>query len=448
MRIACTWTLALLASTPLGLANDNTLVIILDDVGVDMVGCYQEGPDPAITPTLDRLAQEGVMFRNAWANPACSPTRAQIQTGKYGFRTGLGMVVSPFGWALQQQETTVAEVLQAQANPVEIGFIGKWHLSNALTGDILAPNLQGYDYFRGTMGNLPPAPIASQLFTNYEKVEFGSMHVSPFYATIEQTDDAIDFAQNTPEPWVLFLSFNAPHSPYHEPPAHLYHSAVPNIDPRLEPRPFYKAMTEAVDTEIGRLLHRMDADLVARTNIVLLSDNGTPAEVSMAPFTPEHAKLTPYEGGVNVPLIVRGPIVSDAGREEDALVDATDLFPTILELAGSNPTATTVGLEPDGVSIVPYLEQADHPHLRDTVFAEYFGPNSPSGFGVDGTARTIRNERWKLIEFRGPNGHRMEFYDLLNDPFEKTDYVSSRLWTFQASQAFHALRHDMKKLLQ
>ena len=109
----------------------NTLLIIADDIGVDMVSCYDEGPDPAVTPNIDRLASEGVLFRNAWANPACSPTRAQIQTGRYSFRTGIGMIVGNSGWALQLSENTLAEIISSSSPSVtDLGFVGKWHLAS------------------------------------------------------------------------------------------------------------------------------------------------------------------------------------------------------------------------------------------------------------------------------------------------------------------------------
>ena len=72
--------------------QDNLLIIVADDVGVDMIGAYGEGPDPPQTPTIDQLASEGVLFRNVWANPTCSPTRAEMHTGRYGHYTGVGLV--------------------------------------------------------------------------------------------------------------------------------------------------------------------------------------------------------------------------------------------------------------------------------------------------------------------------------------------------------------------
>lgn len=443
--IGRTTTSVFLFAASFAVAQDNVLIIIADDVGVDMVGCYQEGPDPAPTPVIDALAQRGVLFRNAWANPACSPTRSHIQTGRYGFRTGLGMVVSQNGWALQQQENTIADILGSQPSlGITTGFIGKWHLSNLMTGSYMAPNLQGYDVFMGTMGNIPNW----QSFFNYERVENGVAAISTTYATTEQVDDALNFMQNAPEPWVCYLAFNTPHAAYHKPPAHLFTTYVPNVDPRLVPRPFYKAMLESMDTEMGRLFSSMGFLALRRTNVIFMGDNGTPGEVSMSPFEADHAKLTPYEGGVNVPLIITGPIIESPGREVSALVSGgTDLFQTVLDMMGASSGQPSLAIPTDSVSMLPYLLDPQQAPLRDTVFAEYFGPNSPSGFGSNFTARTVRNNRYKLIEFIDLSGHRYEFYDLQTDPFESFDLVSHRLWTVPARTAFLHLRNELKSLV-
>src|SRR5205085_1119296 len=105
------------------------------------------------------------------------------------------------------------------------------------------------------------------------------------------------------------------------------------------PRAYFEAMTEAMDTEIGRLL-----SAVTRTNthIIFLGDNGTPAQVVQPPYSATHAKDTLYEGGIKVPLVISGPAVASPNRTNDTLVHAVDLFATILEMAGiSNVTSLT-----------------------------------------------------------------------------------------------------------
>lgn len=105
--------LAVLGLAGATLAQQNVLVIVADDMGVDLFGAYGEHPDPGHTPVLDQLASEGVLFRNCWANPVCTTSRATILSGRYALRTGVGggppTYLDP-PW-LKNEETTLAEVL-------------------------------------------------------------------------------------------------------------------------------------------------------------------------------------------------------------------------------------------------------------------------------------------------------------------------------------------------
>jgi len=122
----CLSLLALCAAPALVAAQGNTLVLLSDDLGVDIVTCYLEGPVVAPTPNIDALALDGVLFRNAWANPVCSPTRAHLQTGRYGFRTGVGRVIERNGWALSLAATTLPGALGCAAHgPAADSSFGK-----------------------------------------------------------------------------------------------------------------------------------------------------------------------------------------------------------------------------------------------------------------------------------------------------------------------------------
>ncbi len=153
--------------------------------------------------------------------------------------------------------------------------------------------------------------------------------------------------------------------------------------------------------------------------MIFVGDNGTPREVCLPPFLPEHAKLTMYEGALGVPLIFRGPAAPHGGVECTALVNTSDLFATVLDLAG---VSITPGLVPgDSVSLAPYLADPTTPSIRTWVYAEMFNPN--------GTGRLkhwrnmMRGERFKLI--RKPLGPlRDEYYDLQLDPFETNDLLA------------------------
>ena len=134
----------------------NVLVIVADDVGVDKIYAYGEHPDAPPTPNIDQLAAQGVLFRRAYAQPWCSPSRACVLTGRYGFSTGVGNPVNqnvPES-GLPLSEITIPELLDAGVPAgIATAAIGKWHLASLASGDVLHPNEQGFEWFEGTPGN-------------------------------------------------------------------------------------------------------------------------------------------------------------------------------------------------------------------------------------------------------------------------------------------------------
>ena len=172
-----------------------------------------------------------------------------------------------------------------------------------------------------------------------------------------------------------------------------------------------------MDTQIGRLLGSMDAHVRDNTYVVFVSDNGTASANVRAPFRSDQAKGTIYEGGVNTPLIVTGAGV-ESGTVTDALVNASDLFVTIMEMAGIDAQETVPeDVTHDSISLMPVLADADAPSPRDWLFVDqFFG-----GFaGVEAADYAMRNERYKLLRFDGEE----EFYDLQNDPHEHENLLS------------------------
>jgi arylsulfatase B len=398
----------------------NVLILLGDDMGVDMVSCYAEGSAPPCTPNIDGLAARGLLFRNAWTNPTCSPTRAQLLTGRYGFRTGIGQPVNNANQGLAFSETILPELLMGYSSSIS----GKWHLSGQGQGKN-HPGKSGFGYHAGSMGNISD-------YFNWQKVVNGSESTSTTYATTDCADEALQAALTMPEPWLLYTAFQAPHAPHHVPPSGL--CACPttsNCDVaqnNSSPAVKAKAMTEAMDTEIGRLLQVIPPD----TLVIFMGDNGTSAKVTEPPFKKMHAKGTLYEGGVNVPLIIAG--AGTVQGECHALVSSTDLYATLGDLALVFSSAE------DSVSLVPYLGGSDKPR-RSTVFAEFFTPNGPGPWTTH--TRAVRDERFKLIRSTGVPD---EFYDLTNDPFEQADlYPSigpgSPLWPH-----YHRLVAELVKL--
>ena len=402
----------------------NMLLIIGDDLGVDLLGTYAEGTTPACTPNLDGLAAGGILFRNAWANPVCSPTRAALMTGRYSFRTGIGEPVSNMMPGLDLAEVTLPEALPGYTS----SYLGKWHLAGNFGN--FHPNNSGFSHFAGTIRG----GVAD--YFQWTKVTNGQTTMTNVYATTDTTDDAIVEILTLPEPWFCVVSYHAPHSPWHEPPlAVCQASSCPNtFCGNLPPNPsnaqMGKAMVEAMDAEIGRLLGALEARDPNAT-VMFIGDNGSPGALSEPPFAGNHAKGSMFEGGVNVPLIVSGGGV--ARGESDALVVVTDLFATAVELAGGSVTTE------DSVSIVPILRNPQV-KLRMTMYAERF-TSSQNGPPYADHERAVRNDQFKLIRIDGQTD---ELYDLFSDPFETVNLLPTTNTRYLA--AFAALDAEFQAL--
>lgn len=417
--------LSLLACNAVLAQGHNVLLIVADDIGVDYVGAYQEGTNPPPTPNIDSLANNGVLFRNAWANPSCSPTRACIMTGRYPFRTLVGRWIShnanpPTVGLLQPEERTLAEVLDAAQSGYAHALIGKWHLHNAFASPDSPRTVGGYSYHAGSLEGQIPS------YTNWLRVINGVSTPTTNYCTTQNTNDALAWIQTQTSPWVCVLTYQAPHIPYHAPPASLHTQNLTGLTPQATTHtpaniPFYRAMVESLDTEMGRLFSTLGTGVMNDTNVVFIGDNGTVQRQSVAPFNGLRAKGTPYEGGVNVPLIISGPAVQQPGREVTALACAVDVFSTVIDL-----TSAGAGLPPfsvhDSVSLEPYLSNATQAPLRQFAYTEQFTGTSWPAPNTNGHA-TIRDAQYKLIHRY--SGGSDQLFDLVNDPWETTNLNNS-----------------------
>jgi arylsulfatase A-like enzyme len=208
------------------------------------------------------------------------------------------------------------------------------------------------------------------------------------------------------EPWFVYVPYNAAHDPFQVPPADLHSVDLGELLPGEVSNTLanYKAMVEAMDTEIGRLLSVVD---MSRTTVIYMGDNGTPAQVKDTNTGVRGSKISVYEGGVRVPLVVAGAGVTRIGEREDALVIAGDLFATILTLAGvSSPMVN------DSYSFVPLLSDADATPGRQYAFTETC---------FSGSRVAIRGERYKLLHEPAPGTNDWRLYDMEADPLEATN---------------------------
>lgn len=394
----------------------NVLIVVADDLGVDHVNAWGIAPETPPQPTLDALAADGVRFTNAWAASRCSPTRASLLTGRYGRRTGaIDLIGFANSWyELPLDEVLLPEMLAEAPQPWATSAVGKWHLASVQGLGAEHPLLQGFDWHAGSPGNLDVNTLGGDTdYFRWEKWDNGQTLESTTYATTDTVDDALGRAAVMPEPWLLYVAFNAPHYPMHVPPAHL-HSDAGLTEDSGDPRKF-DALVEAFDTELGRLLDGIDPDVLSRTTVVVVGDNGTPRSTITAPFDGSKGKQTPYELGVRVPLIVTGAGV-DGDRDVDALVHVVDLFPTLADWAGVE--LEPLGLTLDGHSLAPWIAGEQGPE-RTHVYNEQASPNGGPDYPIE-DIRFARDPRFKLIRFPDHD----EFYDLEATAFGEGDPIS------------------------
>ncbi|MDH7447781.1 sulfatase-like hydrolase/transferase [Aquimarina sp. 2201CG14-23] len=381
-------------------SQPNILLIIADDMGLDATPGFSEGIIKPNMPNLESFIANGVRFNNLWSAPTCSPTRATILTGKYGVQTGVLAV----GDEISTAETSLQSYLNDNTSDAySHAIIGKWHLSN----DPMSPSNMGIDYYAGVLGG------GVQSYWNWNLTENGVNTTSTTYTTTKFTDLAIDWVDAQEKPWFLWLAFNAPHTPFHLPPTALHSQGdLPTDQASIDanPTPYYMAAIEAMDSEIGRLLSSFSEEERANTVIIFIGDNGTPNQVAQSPYNSNRVKGSLYQGGVNVPMIVSGYGVDRSNQVEQGMINTTDLFATIADIANSGTTSVH-----NSVSFKPLLVDTSA-EKRAFIYSEIDGQNN-NGYA-------IRNETYKLIVF---NDRTERMYHLIEDPYESTNLLNGTL---------------------
>jgi arylsulfatase A-like enzyme len=413
----------------------NVLVVVLDDMGQSAVGTYANdypcvgcGSKYAApcTPNIDQVAAAGVRFTNTWSSPVCTPTRAQLLTGKQAVSLGIGRATDPttLRTGLDPDEVTLADLAPVSA------AIGKWHLSDTFQ-PWTHPLECGFDDFLGTMWNLAPPPKDGPDYWDWRRYDAINPPVQQTqYATEVVTDDAIArlaLLEQEADPWFLYVGYHAAHTPYHCAPGGGTAGSFPCPTDwwaacgGLCTYPASKtcsvfSVVQALDYHLGRLLEHVDW---SDTALILVGDNGTVKYAQNAPFWGSN-KGQLYQGGVHVPLIVRAP-GAPSGVDVHALVQVSDVFATVADLIQVPIPATIADL--DSVSIAPYLNPAYGPVVkRDYVYAELFEPNfvpvngqPPASYVADAHERAIRNDKYKLTEHILPGSTVYGFF-LMHDP--------------------------------
>jgi arylsulfatase A-like enzyme len=416
----------------------NVLFVLVDDVGIDKVRSYFPQLDGLpTTPTLDRLATEGMRFENAYAQPICSPTRAALMTGRHSRRFGIGRYIPADSTVeLSLNETLIPELLADVASESwSTAAFGKWHLSGHSSPSMRDhPNLQGFQHYSGVMGNFG----TSDHYFDNTKIVDGDRVPYQEYATTETFNDAIAWISTAAEPWYVHVATQTAHTPLHCPPEDLHNSPA-----GLDDAGKHAAMVEAFDTEFGRLLDAIDPDVLSRTNVVFMGDNGSYKGVILPPFLTQRSKGTVYEGGARVPLLVVGPAVGQPGSASDALVHVTDWLPTIGEWAGLDRWAVEAAVQAplDGNSLVKVLADPDASSDTPYLYADHFQPLGPPPYELD--ERTLRDERWKVVD----HSSRGQFlYDLSTSDLDEGEPIPLDALNAEQQAAFDRLMAELDRL--
>ena len=400
----------------------NVILLLADDLGWTGLGCY--GSDFYETPHLDKLAQSGVKFTDAYsACTVCSPTRASIMTGIYPARLRLTDFIAgqnrPFAkmlipdWTkkLETHHTTLAETMQADG--YRTAHIGKWHLSSRdKTAKGTQPTDQGFDVSfdkpAGSKGYFLKQGTSSELGTNY--------------LTDALTDKACQFIRESKStPFFLYFAYNVPHTPI-QGRQDLVEYFEKKVDPSATHRnPKYAAMVASLDQSVGRILTQLTTNgLQENTIVIFTSDNGglTQRYGKHDNFTENlplrRGKGSAYEGGVRVPAIIRWPGVTKPGQVCHEPIMTTDYFPTILEMTKTEDEAHP---DFDGRSLVPVLKHANA-KLERNLYWHY--PHYHAG--GDGPYSAVRSDNYRLIEFH--EDQRVELYDLQSDMGEQNNLAT------------------------
>lgn len=437
-------------------AGGNVLLLVVDDLGREKLAVEGVGPGPfPRTPNLDALAAESLRFENAWSMPVCSSTRATVMTGRLPRQHGIGDVLVPRDpYPLPDEEVFLPQVLAAAPDPVRSRLVGKWHLNVRHVGSAEAQPLHaGFERWQGTNGNLQTAFADTRGGLGYADWEYdvdGELtHVVGEYATEYLVRDAVGALAELEPPWFLMVALHAPHDPFHLPPPEWRYTEPTSSEPDKRER--LDLMIESADVAVGQILDAMSEEQRQTTTVLLVSDNGTMYTVAEAPFDQDHAKGTPYQGGVNVPFWVSGPLVAEPGAVSEALVSTVDLFDTVLAVAGVLPheVDALVGREEHvrhGTSFLPYLSDAARPSIRAFGYTEKLVPNGPPPWRV--LAQGIRDERYKLVKnAREGDATVVELFDLGSDPFEKADLLAGPLDP-DAQSAYDTLLAELARLDQ
>ena len=443
----------------------NIILIVADDLGYNDISTFGGGVTEGFkTPGIDRLAEEGVVFSQAYSGAStCAPSRAMLMTGRYPTRTGFEFTPTPAGMAravstvastvetsstppsyydadvesahpsyeekgLLTGELTIAEVLRD--SDYYTAHIGKWHLGRE---NGMGPNAQGFDDSLLMTSGLylpedhPDVVNAKLDFDPIDRFLWAAMrYAASFnttsgdvfepggYLTDYWTDESIKVIRNNKDrPFFLYLAHWGPHTPLQATRAD--YEAVGDIKPHR--KRVYAAMIRAVDRSVSRILDTLEEEGIAdNTMVVFTSDNGGAGYIGLPgvnqPF--RGWKITMFEGGIRVPLFMKWPAKLAAGTVVETPTAHIDVMPTIAAATGA-VIPETVAI--DGVPLLDLAQgQGGAEWTRDTLFWQ------------NGHYQVVRHNDWKLqVNERRTDGKKVWLFDLATDPSEQVNLATTRL---------------------
>jgi len=376
----------------------NVIIILTDDQGWGDLSI--NGNTNIATPNIDSLARSGAMLTHFYVSPVCSPTRAEMLTGRYHVRGGV-YATSAGGERLDLDEMTIAEVFK-DAGYATAAY-GKWH--NGMQAPY-HPNTRGFDDFYGFCSGHWGNYFSPMLEHNGEIVQ------GEGYIIDDLANRGIRFIEaNKDKPFLLYLPFNTPHSPMQVPDKWWSKFADAELDklhrhPEKEDKQHTKAalaMCENIDWNVGRITKKLnDLGLSENTIVIYFSDNGPNGWRWNGGM--KGKKGSTDEGGVRSPMFIKWPGRIPAGRSVDDIAAAIDLFPTLVDMAGIRHVA---GKPMDGLSLKPLLMGNGSNWQDRYIFSHWNGRIS------------VRSQQFRL-------GHENQLFDMINGPGQNRDISGQR----------------------
>lgn len=394
----------------------NIVILFADDMGYHDVGF--NGRKEWTTPNLDRIAGQGTIFDRWYTGyPLCNPSRGALLTGRAGIHTGVRNNVID----LPKDETTIAEALKPLGYATAL--FGKWHSGKLPDGTFTHPLDQGFDE---TFGYLD----ARHAWEHFPKELWRGRNKEAVtgYSSDLLANEAVRFINQTKDaPFFLYVPFIEPHFWVEAPEENLakFRGKFTEKDPSKPINAQYAAMITRLDAAIGRIVKALDdAGVRDNTIIVFTSDNGATFEERNYGASAFHDSNQPFrgqkrsleEGGIRMPSFVRWPGHIPAGKRTDALMQTTDLFPTLLTAAGGSAASNV-----DGKNMLDVW--SGKPAPERTLFWEF----NVEGWGMYAAMRGD----WKYLEM-GPNRW---LYNVKTDPGERRTYAQEQPEIFKSLQA-------------